>query len=239
MPPHTNNPIRIQLGFSALLILPLLVTYLLPWPLFHSDYLHASWLYGVYLPSAMISLPNLLFTIAFLLLITQYKLKLSIRSLIMLTLALGALLVTDWVIKSVIKQLTTEPRPYLLWLEEKGLIPSIGEFYSSAKSLRKEWVLAAGESLAIPNWLKLHWQAEVSYAFPSGHSIAAFSLAQFFGQIWLARAPKGAWLLILAALATASSRLIMGMHWPIDVITSAVIGCLTAFIAARWWLQRN
>jgi phosphatidylglycerophosphatase B len=61
----------------------------------------------------------------------------------------------------------------------------------ASQALRSEQVHAATQLLALPAWLGQHWQAEVNYAFPSGHSIAAMSLAQFFGLIWLARALPG------------------------------------------------
>ena len=91
--------------------------------------------------------------------------------------------------------------------------------------------------LALPAWLGHHWQTEVNYAFPSGHSIAAMSLAQFFGLIWLARAPAGVWLLPLWAIGIGLSRTLIGMHWPLDVLASALLGSLTALVAARWWLH--
>ncbi|EOD53318.1 phosphatase PAP2 family protein, partial [Aeromonas molluscorum] len=132
---------------------------------------------------------------------------------------------------------TQEPRPYLLWLESHQLIPAIQQFYASKVEVRSEQVHAASQLLALPQWLGNHWQAEVNYAFPSGHSIAAMSLAQFFGLIWLARAPHGVWLLPLWALAIALSRTLIGMHWPLDVLASALLGSLTALFAARWWLR--
>ncbi|PTT48194.1 phosphatase PAP2 family protein, partial [Aeromonas sp. HMWF014] len=69
-------------------------------------------------------------------------------------------------------------------------------------------------------------------------SIAAMSLAQFFGLIWLTRAPTGVWLLPLWALGIGLSRMLIGMHWPQDVLASALLGSLTALLGARWWLRR-
>lgn len=225
-------------GFSALLILPLLLLVCLPWQPFIPAWLHEDGLWWLYALTRTVDLPGIAVTGAVLLLLTRHKLKLDHAAFVALAGALFALLACDWLLKSLIKQLTEEPRPYLLWLESQSFIPAIKAFYASATELRSEQVHAASQLLALPDWLSHHWQAEVNYAFPSGHSIAAIALAQFFGLIWLARAPGGVWLLPLWALGIGLSRMLLGMHWPIDVLASALLGAFTALIAARWWLRR-
>ncbi|MGY4012218.1 phosphatase PAP2 family protein [Aeromonas molluscorum] len=238
MPTHPSSLPRSQaLAFSAALILPLILLLCLPWQPFMVNALQSDWLWWPYALTRMVDIPGLAISIAALLLLTRYKLALTLPALLTLGGALFAVLASDWVIKSLIKHLTQEPRPYLLWLESQQLIPAIQQFYASKVEVRSEQVHAASQLLALPQWLGNHWQAEVNYAFPSGHSIAAMSLAQFFGLIWLARAPHGVWLLPLWALAIALSRTLIGMHWPLDVLASALLGSLTALFAARWWLR--
>lgn len=238
MPTHPSSLPRSQaLAFSAALILPLILLLCLPWQPFMVNALQSDWLWWPYALTRMVDIPGLAISIAALLLLTRYKLALTLPALLALGGALFAVLASDWVIKSLIKHLTQEPRPYLLWLESQQLIPAIQQFYASKVEVRSEQVHAASQLLALPQWLGNHWQAEVNYAFPSGHSIAAMSLAQFFGLIWLARAPHGVWLLPLWALAIALSRTLIGMHWPLDVLASALLGSLTALFAARWWLR--
>lgn len=238
MPTHPSSLPRSQaLAFSAALILPLVLLLCLPWQPFMVNALQSDWLWWPYALTRMVDIPGLAISIAALLLLTRYKLALTLPALLALGGALFAVLAGDWVIKSLIKHLTQEPRPYLLWLESQQLIPAIQQFYASKVEVRSEQVHAASQLLALPQWLGNHWQAEVNYAFPSGHSIAAMSLAQFFGLIWLARAPRGVWLLPLWALAIALSRTLIGMHWPLDVLASALLGSLTALFAARWWLR--
>lgn len=238
MPTHPSSLPRSQaLAFSAALILPLILLLCLPWQPFMVNALQSDWLWWPYALTRMVDIPGLAISIAALLLLTRYKLALTLPALLALGGALFAVLAGDWVIKSLIKHLTQEPRPYLLWLESQQLIPAIQQFYASKVEVRSEQVHAASQLLALPQWLGNHWQAEVNYAFPSGHSIAAMSLAQFFGLIWLARAPHGVWLLPLWALAIALSRTLIGMHWPLDVLASALLGSLTALFAARWWLR--
>ncbi|WP_042011515.1 phosphatase PAP2 family protein [Aeromonas fluvialis] len=226
------------LGFSALLILPLLLLASLPWEPFLTGALQSDWLWWPYALTRMVDIPGIGVSCALLLLLTRYKLKLAWTPFLALGCVLAALLASDWVFKSLIKYLTEEPRPYLLWLESQALIPAIKNFYASTVDVRSEQVHAASQLLALPEWLGNHWQQGVNYAFPSGHSIAAISLAQFFGLIWLARAPAGVWLLPLLALGIGLSRMILGMHWPMDVLASALLGTVTALMAARWWLHR-
>ncbi|MGY4026266.1 phosphatase PAP2 family protein [Aeromonas rivuli] len=240
MSTHSSSLPRSQaLAFSAALILPLVLLVCLPWQPFRVNALQSEWLWWPYALTRMVDIPGLAISILALLLLTRYKLALSLPALLALSGALFAVLAGDWVIKSLIKHLTQEPRPYLLWLESQQLIPAIEQFYASQVEVRSEQVHAASQLLALPQWLGNHWQAEVNYAFPSGHSIAAMSLAQFFGLIWLARAPRGVWLLPLWALAIGLSRTLIGMHWPLDVLASALLGSLTALFAARWWLRHH
>lgn len=226
------------LGFTALVILPLLLLATLPWQPFLTNSLQSGWLWWSYALTRMVDIPGIGVSGTLLLLLTRYKLKLAWAPFLALGCALVALLASDWVLKSLIKHLTEEPRPYLLWLESQALIPAIKSFYASSVDVRSEQVHAASQLLDLPEWLGNHWQQGMNYAFPSGHSIAAISLAQFFGLIWLARAPAGVWLLPLWALGIGLSRMILGMHWPVDVLASALLGTLTALIAARWWLHR-
>ncbi len=239
MPTHSSSlPRRQALGFGAALILPLLLLTCLPWQPFMSNALQSGWLWWPYALTRMVDLPGLAVSIAALLLLTRHKLALGLPATLALGGALFTVLAGDWAIKSLVKHLTQEPRPYLLWLESQNLIPAIQQFYASKVEVRSEQVHAASLLLALPEWLGNHWQAEVNYAFPSGHSIAAMSLAQFFGLIWLTRAPTGVWLLPLWALGIGLSRMLIGMHWPQDVLASALLGSLTALLGARWWLRR-
>ncbi len=78
--------------------------------------------------------------------------------------------------------------------------------------------------------LLVHHVADNS--FPSDHATVAFAAA-FAVLVFYRRV--GA-LLVLAAIGVAAARLLVGVHYPIDVATSAVIGAVSAAvvtIAAR------
>lgn len=70
------------------------------------------------------------------------------------------------------------------------------------------------------------------YSFPSGHTLHAFS----FGIIALHAFPQLAMLLVPFMLLVAASRVVLGLHYPSDVVVGALIGTSLASItiSATW-----
>lgn len=70
------------------------------------------------------------------------------------------------------------------------------------------------------------------YSFPSGHTLHAVS----FTTIAVASFPVLGWLLLPFAALVAASRVILGLHYPSDVVAGAILGVVLArlvlFIAA-------
>lgn len=58
------------------------------------------------------------------------------------------------------------------------------------------------------------------YSFPSGHTLHAVS----FTFITVSAFPALGWLLVPFALLVAASRVILGLHYPSDVLAGAVLG---------------
>ena len=72
-------------------------------------------------------------------------------------------------------------------------------------------------------------------SFPSGHATTAFIVAGLLILHWRS---AWRWLLLLPAMTVALSRIIVGAHWPLDILTGAGLGWLTAVLAtdlARRW----
>ncbi|KAA9002033.1 phosphatidylglycerophosphatase B [Affinibrenneria salicis] len=140
--------------------------------------------------------------------------------------------------KSLIKDWAQEPRPYVLWLEHNHQVDE-RDFYALPRKERSALVKQQllSES-AIPSWLREHWQFETGFAFPSGHTMFAATWALLaVGLLWGRRHYKTVTILMLWAGAVMVSRLMLGMHWPRDLLFSTLISWLLA-IAAGWLAQR-
>ena len=63
------------------------------------------------------------------------------------------------------------------------------------------------------------------YSFPSGHTLHAVS----FTAVALFYYPGLAWLLVPFTLLVASSRVVLGLHYPSDVLAATAIGLTLAY----------
>jgi len=140
--------------------------------------------------------------------------------------------------KSLIKEHVQEPRPYVLWLEKTYGINE-QQFYDQKRKQRSEMVSAAvAENSQLPDWLKKHWAFETGFAFPSGHTMFAASWALLgVGLLWPRRRYVTIVLLMSWAIAVMGSRLVLGMHWPRDLVVATLISWL--FITLATWLAQR
>ncbi len=65
------------------------------------------------------------------------------------------------------------------------------------------------------------------FSFPSGHTLHAV----VFSSVALAYFPSLAWLLIPFTVLVGMSRVILGLHYPSDVLVGAVLGALIASLS--------
>lgn len=68
-------------------------------------------------------------------------------------------------------------------------------------------------------------------SFPSGHAATAFALATALTYLW----PKMGIPIWLFAFLIGISRLIVGAHYPSDIIAGAFVGTFTTSLLIRYW----
>lgn len=144
-----------------------------------------------------------------------------------------------------LKESIKESRPSIVYLAGTngsgvlGLAPS--DFYDQGdKEQRRKYLQKHIQSndIDIPiNPLVLsHWFYETGYSFPSGHSIAAMYIATFFLGVTLVLKQKSLmllfYLLLPWALIVSFSRVILHVHYPIDVMAGSVIGIVTGLVGS-------
>lgn len=132
------------------------------------------------------------------------------------------------VMKSSIKNIVKEPRPYVAAIDRSGVPVFLGydahSFYQQDKTVQYQIIEKFAD--ASPELTK-NFQSELGYSFPSGHTIFAVSwLLLFAGFTWR----KAAWILppimTIWAWAVLYSRVRLGMHYPIDLVVATLIAWL-------------
>lgn len=146
----------------------------------------------------------------------------------------------------VIKPAFHQPRPNI---EQLGRIPpgapllsvSAGAFYALPENGERGAALA----MALQDWdscctplhplVRDHWIKETGYSFPSGHAFAATAIAFFFTLACSGASSRkrvlSYFLLSGWALLVCYSRLLLGVHAPIDVLAGMVGGILAGSAA--------
>ena len=140
--------------------------------------------------------------------------------------------------KSWVKDKVQEPRPFVVWLEKTHHIP-VDEFYTLKRKDRGNLVKEQlAEQRDVPTFLRKHWQKETGFAFPSGHTMFAASWALLaVGLLWPRRRTLTIAFLLIWATGVMGSRLLLGMHWPRDLVVATLISWLLVTLAT-WLAQR-
>jgi len=149
---------------------------------------------------------------------------------LLIVLAISVLL--GQTIKSIVKNYTAESRPFVLWIEKNYQVDD-KYFYSLPRDERQQIIKQyIYQSPKIPNWLYQHWRNETGYTFPSGHTLFAATWA-FLALAFLSfkRHRIVIILMITWAVLIEISRITLGMHHPIDVLSGSILAWLIALLA--------
>ncbi|WP_323084268.1 phosphatase PAP2 family protein [Providencia alcalifaciens] len=141
-------------------------------------------------------------------------------------------------VKSFMKSTFQEPRPYVVWLEKTYQIPH-QEFYDLKRGERADLIKNTVKSnTLIPKWQRKHWQAETGYSFPSGHMFFAAGWALLLIVLFWQQRQYALGIIILCwAQGIGLSRMLLGMHWPIDIIASTLMSALFALLG--YWIYQS
>lgn len=146
-------------------------------------------------------------------------------------------------IKSIVKNYSEQPRPYILWLEKTtGTSNTI--FYSINKKAQQTLIYSVSKgNKAIPIWLADYWQKETDFSFPSGHTIFAVTWV-FLAIIFICFYQHYLLFIIIVswALLVEISRLLLGMHHPVDIFSGIIIAYFVSlgvyFCTKKWHIVK-
>jgi undecaprenyl-diphosphatase len=84
------------------------------------------------------------------------------------------------------------------------------------------------------NYIPFIWRPEYA-SMPSGHAATATAAAIAFGAIW----PRLRVIMWLYALIIMTTRVVINVHHPSDVIAAALVGVVGALLVRRWFAARR
>ena len=142
---------------------------------------------------------------------------------------------------ALINEFVTKPaagkhRPYIIKLEKEGLLVG-NDFYAlETRAERSEFLKNLFEKnldhplvKSIHPSIRQHWESEIGFSFPSGHSQNAFLFAMILGYLIGELIPNGKrwiWVPFSWAGAICLSRVALGVHSPLDITIGALTGGL-------------
>jgi len=119
-----------------------------------------------------------------------------------------------------LKSLVEVKRPFHILITEQSTLCS------------KELDAKCVKTINASQWQKSHWHSESRFSLPSGHAAFTFFIATFFGLLLYKSGYKiltrG---LFIWAVFVSYSRLLIGVHWPLDILIGAVMGICFGYLS--------
>lgn len=195
----------------------------------------------VYLLTESASAPWAIITcFVFLILFIVLLSPLTRKQMLILIVLLAISVIGGQIAKSVIKTMLAEPRPFVVWLGARHQI-DIDDFYQLSRKDRADVIdHELKEEKNIPSWIQYHWKNETGYSRPSGHTLFSACWALLFLCFFSFRKHYVIIsLVMLWAVVVATSRLVLGMHWDLDLIVGILVAGIDAALIyfAAWKLS--
>ncbi|SES70201.1 phosphatase PAP2 family protein [Thorsellia anophelis] len=199
----------------------------------------------LFLFTESVSFPYGIITAFFLTIIIARLLKLTLFQTCLLLVVTASAIIFGLGIKSLIKHITSEPRPYMLWLANlsTSVKLDLAQYYALTDKAAQQALLKSiieqpfFEPWHIPSWLADHWIRDREYSFPSGHTFFASFFALLTAGLLKNKSNWLVGLLIFWAMVVMLSRLLLGMHRPIDLIGGVIIALIVS-LAALWLMHK-
>ena len=138
------------------------------------------------------------------------------------------------------KDLFRKPRPNQLYLVEKGYMEKEGtHFFSMPTGERRKYLqekIKQGDDSLMDIYPPIlnKWIYDSGFSFPSGHSQTSFFLGTIiaFAILRTTRGKNRYFFIIplIWAILIALSRVVIGIHYPVDVAAGALIGMSAAIV---------
>lgn len=139
-----------------------------------------------------------------------------------------------------VKDLFHKPRPNQLYLMNKGYLENEGtQFFSLSSEKRRAYLqekIKPGDDSLIEIYPPIlrNWVYDSGFSFPSGHSQTAFFLGTIIAFVFFKTfhgRKKNFYIIPFAwAVLVATSRVVIGIHYPIDVAGGAFFGMFAAML---------
>lgn len=201
--------------------------------------------FGLFLFTESVTFPYGILTAFILTILFARLLNLTLFQTCLLLCVAGSAVLLGLGLKSLIKHLTSEPRPYMLWLANvsTSVKLDLAQYYSlndkeAQRALLKSIIYQPlFEQWHIPSWLADHWIRDREYSFPSGHTFFACFFALFAAGLFKNKSTWLVLILVVWAIIVMLSRLFLGMHRPIDLVGGLSIALIAAY-CALWSIQK-